>query len=133
MTQERKEYHQGETTSERYHLLRRIGIGNSGETWLAEDPRLHRLVAVKTLPPHSLHDHDYATRFGREAHAIATLNHPHILPIHDYGELARSEGQCVSYLVMPYIEGGSLAELLTQRRSSPERSAHIGGFPGISA
>jgi serine/threonine protein kinase len=125
MTQEREELHQRAVRDEtlgRYHLLRRIGHGNTGETWLAEDPRLHRQVAVKMLPPRNQHDHEYATRFEREARAIATLNHPHILPIHDYGERLRADGQVVSYLVMPYIEGGSLDTLLKQRSLSQEEA-----------
>jgi serine/threonine protein kinase len=123
--QEREELHQAQLTGEtlgRYYLLRCIGRGNTGETWLAEDPRLHRQVAIKMLPPRNQHDHEYAARFEREARAIATLNHPHILPIHDYGERLQADGQVVSYLVMPYIDGGSLDTLLSQRGVSQEEA-----------
>lgn len=121
--QERERLHQEQLAGEmpgRYHLIRCIGRGNTGETWLAQDPRLHRQVAIKMLPPRHQHDQAYATRFEREARAIATLNHPHILPIHDYGELPRANGQVVSYLVMPYIDGGSVETLLGQRSISQE-------------
>jgi serine/threonine protein kinase len=84
-----------------------------GEVWLAEDPRLHRQVAIKTLPAHNQDDHEYSRRFEREAQAAAALNHPHILPVHSYGEQPRSDGQIVMYIVMPYISGGSLAERIT--------------------
>ena len=97
----------------RYHLLRCIGRGGMGEVWLAEDPRLHRQVAIKTLPAHNQNDHEYSLRFEREARAAAALNHPHILPVHSYGEQPRSDGQIVTYIVMPYIAGGSLAERIT--------------------
>jgi serine/threonine protein kinase len=97
----------------RYHLLRCIGRGGMGEVWLAEDPLLRRQVAIKTLPAHNQDDHEYSRRFEREAQAAAALNHPHILPVHSYGEQPRSDGQIVTYIVMPYIAGGSLAERIT--------------------
>lgn len=94
----------------RYRLLRRIGRGGMGDVWLAEDPRLHRQVAIKTLPSHNQQDREYLLRFEREAQAAAALNHPHILPVHDYGEQLQENGQVITYIVMPYISGGSLAE-----------------------
>ncbi len=93
----------------RYQLLERIGRGGMGEVWLSEDPRLRRKVAIKTLPPHSRYDTEFSSRFKLEAQATAALNHPHILPIHDYGEELLPNGKFVNYIVMPYIEGGSLA------------------------
>ena len=96
----------------RYQLLQRIGRGGMGEVWLSEDPRLRRRVAIKTLPPHNRHDAEYSSRFEREAQATAALNHPHILPIHDYGEELLPNGKIVNYIVMPYVEGGSLASYI---------------------
>lgn len=96
----------------RYQLLERIGRGGMGEVWLSEDPRLRRKVAIKTLPPHSRHDAEYSSRFEREAQATAALNHPHILPIHDYGKELLPNGKIVNYIVMPYVEGGSLASYI---------------------
>ncbi|QBD83208.1 hypothetical protein EPA93_47510 [Ktedonosporobacter rubrisoli] len=97
----------------RYHLLRRIGKGGMGDVWLGEDPRLHRQVAIKTLPSRNQQDREFSLRFEREAQAAAALNHPHILPVHDYGEQVFPNGQLVTYIVMPYIAGGSLAERIT--------------------
>lgn len=94
----------------RYQLLRRIGKGGMGDVWLGDDPRLHRQVAIKILPTHNQQDREYTLRFEREARAAAALNHPHILPIHDYGEQPLPNGQVITYLVMPYISGGSLAD-----------------------
>ena len=94
----------------RYRLLQRIGRGGMGDVWLAEDPRLHRQVAIKTLPSHNQDDQEYLLRFEREARAAAALNHPHILPVHDYGDQQQADGQSITYLVMPYIAGGSLAD-----------------------
>src|SRR6266581_4538018 len=92
----------------RYLLLRRIGKGGMGEVWLGEDPRLHRQVAIKTLPLRNQSDREFLQRFEREARAAAALNHPHILPVHDYGEQTLSNGQALTYIVMPYVSGGTL-------------------------
>src|SRR6266567_8679583 len=108
---------EGETTQRtvartlgRYQVIKRIGRGGMGDVWLCDDPRLHRQVAIKTLPAHSLQDREYSQRFEREAQAAAALGHPHILPIYDYGEQPTPNGQVVTYIVMPYIAGGSLAD-----------------------
>ncbi len=97
----------------RYRLLRKIGSGGMGEVWLGEDPRLHRQVAIKTLPLRSQRDQEFLQRFEREARAAAALNHPHILPVHDYGEQAVPNGQSITYIVMPYVSGGTLAGHMT--------------------
>src|SRR5579885_2094881 len=102
-----------EITLGRYRLLQRIGRGGMGEVWLGEDPRLHRQVAIKTLPLHSQGDREYLQRFEREAQAAAALNHPHILPVHDYGEQVLRNGQAITYIVMPYLPGGSLEERIS--------------------
>src|SRR5579884_3062369 len=96
----------------RYQLLRRIGRGGMGEVWLGDDPRLRRQVAIKTLPPQNQNDKEFASRFEREAQAAATLNHPHILPVHDYGEEHLPNGRIINYIVMPYLANGSLADYL---------------------
>lgn len=83
-----------------------------GEVWLCEDPNLHRKVAIKTLPSHDPGDELYSERFRREAQAAAALNHPHILPIHDYGEERLPNGKILNYIVMPYIAEGSLADYI---------------------
>jgi eukaryotic-like serine/threonine-protein kinase len=98
----------------RYRLQRRIGKGGMGEVWLADDPRLHRQVAIKTLPFHTQGDSEFLQRFEGEARAAAALNHPHILPVHDYGEQPLAEGQAITYIVMPYVEGGTLADRVKQ-------------------
>ena len=94
----------------RYRLLRRIGKGGMGEVWLGEDPRLRRQVAIKTLPLLEQSNAEFSRRFEQEARAAAALNHPHILPVHDYGEQVVGNGQVVTYIVMAYVQGGSLAE-----------------------
>ncbi|MDQ2715532.1 MAG: serine/threonine protein kinase [Chloroflexota bacterium] len=109
----------------RYHLVRRIGRGGMGEVWLAEDPSLHRQVAIKTLPVQDREDQQAALRFTREARSIAALHHLHILPVHDYGKQEQSGGQEIIYIVMPYIAGGSLAQRIAASGSNmiPQREA----------
>jgi serine/threonine protein kinase len=116
-----------QNTLGRYCLLQRIGQGGMGEVWLAEDPRLHRQVAIKTLPVHNQGDQEFLQRFEREARAAAALNHPHILPVHDFGEQPLVGGQSITYLVMPFVQGGSLADrirwLMNNRASMSQQEA----------
>jgi serine/threonine protein kinase len=102
----------------RYQLIRRIGRGGMSEVWLAEDPQLNRQVAIKTLPPHNQNDHEFSLRFEREAQAAAALNHPHILHVHDYGRQQLINGMVVTYIVMPYIAGGSLEDKIARYASA---------------
>lgn len=102
--------HSGSETLGRYTILQRLGRGGMGDVWLGEDPRLHRQVAIKTLPVRKAQDRDYIERFEREAQSAAALNHPHILPVHDYGRQALPDESVIPYIVMPYIRGGSLAD-----------------------
>src|SRR5205807_8852816 len=102
----------------RYQLLRKIGKGGMGEVWLGEDPRLHRQVAIKTLPLQSQGDHEFLQRFEREARAAAALNHPHILPVHDYGQQLLPNGQALTYIVMPYVAGGTLANRIAMLKAN---------------
>lgn len=94
----------------RYRLIKQIGSGGMGDVWLGEDPRLHRHVAIKTLPVQKQQKDEFVLRFEREARAAAALNHPHILPIHDFGKQLLSDGRAIAYIVMPYITGGTLAD-----------------------
>ena len=108
----------------RYHLLQRIGQGGMGEVWLGEDPRLHRQVAIKTLPLHNQGDREFLQRFEREARAAAALNYPHILSVHDYGQQALANGQTITYFVMPYISGGSLEDRIAMWKKSHTYMPH---------
>jgi serine/threonine protein kinase len=90
-----------------YRLMERIGRGGMATVYKAYQPSLDRYVAVKVLPTYLAQDPDFAARFRREARAIARLNHPHILPVHDFGQ----EGE-LSYIVMRYVEGGTLKKML---------------------
>src|SRR5215472_7281959 len=95
----------------RYRLIRMLGRGGMGEVWLADDTQLRRQVAVKLLPSVVVNDQGYLRDFEREARAAAALEHPHILPVHDFGEHQIGE-TVITYIIMPYIAGGSLRERL---------------------
>src|SRR5262249_46618506 len=94
----------------RYQLLAKLGKGGMGEVWLARDTRLERAVAVKLLPPPAVGDPDAVARFRREARALAQLSHPGIVQAHDSEEVAGRH-----FLVMEYVEGRSLADLLREK------------------
>jgi eukaryotic-like serine/threonine-protein kinase len=96
----------GRRLGERYTLERPLGRGGMAAVWLATDDRLDRLVAVKVLSDTLITDEQYLTRFRREAHTAASLQHPNLVTVYDYDAGERP------YLVMEYIEGGDLAERL---------------------
>jgi serine/threonine protein kinase/WD40 repeat protein len=96
----------------RYRLLRLLGRGGMGEVWLGEDTQLHRQIAVKLLPAVHATDQRYLQDFAYEARAAAALEHPHILPVHDFGEQQLANGTTLTYLILPYITGGSLRDRL---------------------
>ncbi len=96
----------------RYRLLRLLGRGGMGEVWLAEDSQLKRQVALKILPSVRASDTAYRADFEREARAAAALEHPNILPVHDFGEQTIEQDMIVTYLVTPFISGGSLRDRL---------------------
>jgi hypothetical protein len=87
-----------------YEILAQIGEGGMGEVYKARDTRLDRIVAIKVLPPHLALNAEMRDRFQREAHAIASLQHPNICVLYDIGE---QDG--LHYLVMEYLEGETLA------------------------
>jgi serine/threonine protein kinase len=96
----------------RYRLLQLLGRGGMGEVWLGEDTQLRRQIAVKMLPIAHMSDVTYLQDFEREARAAAALEHPNILPVHDFGKQQIAEDRVITYLIMPYIHGGSLRDRL---------------------
>ena len=89
----------------RYRLDELLGQGGMAEVWRATDERLNRVVAVKVILATHARDGHFRERFQKEAQLVASLDHPNILPVYDYGD---EEG--VPYLVMPYLEGGTLRD-----------------------
>lgn len=95
------------STLGRYELRRRVALGGMSEVYLGYDRHVRRRVAVKVLYGS---DEPFLRRFEREALAVGTLSHDHILPLFDFGEQ-----HPWYYLVMPYVEGGTLRDYLLQR------------------
>jgi ligand-binding sensor domain-containing protein/tRNA A-37 threonylcarbamoyl transferase component Bud32 len=93
-----------------YRVVEQIGQGGMATIYKAYQPAMDRYVAVKILPSHFTQDASFTARFTQEARTLARLEHPHILPVHDYGE---QEG--IAYLVMRYINAGTLKDLIAQR------------------
>ena len=100
----------------RYQMMRLIGRGGMSEVWLATDTQLRRQVALKILPPVLASEETYLRDFAYEARAAASLEHPHILGVHDFGEQQVGQGEVVPYLVMPYMPGGTLRERMEAAR-----------------
>jgi eukaryotic-like serine/threonine-protein kinase len=86
-----------------YTIVELIAVGGMGEVYRAEDERLGRHVAIKVLPSHRADDAPSLERFQREARAVASLSHPNILSIFDYGE-----ERGVRYAVTEMLEGETL-------------------------
>jgi eukaryotic-like serine/threonine-protein kinase len=117
-----------------YRLVRRIGSGGMGEVYLAEDTRINRQVAIKVVRteteayPDPVTAQETVRLFQREMRAITTLDHPHILPLFDFGE-EKDGNMILTYMVMPYRQEGSLADWLQQRgtaqRLTPNEVFHF--------
>jgi len=117
-----------------YRLLRLIGSGGMGEVYLAEDTRINRQLAIKVVRmeatpyPDANATKEMARLFQREMRAITMLDHPHILPLIDFGE-ENVNKIILTYMVMPFRQEGSLADWLQQRSSaellSPQVVAHF--------
>jgi eukaryotic-like serine/threonine-protein kinase len=109
----------------RYELDGIVGRGGMAEVFRARDIRLDRVVAVKTLREDLARDATFQARFRREAQSAASLNHPSIVAVYDTGE-DDSGPSHVPYIVMEYVDGRTLRELLRDdRRLLPERALEI--------
>ncbi|MGH8996032.1 MAG: serine/threonine-protein kinase, partial [Acidimicrobiales bacterium] len=110
----------GRVLGGRYRLVSPLGVGASAQVFLAEDVSLRRHVAIKLLQPALATDQGFLKRFRAEARSAAALNHPHIARVFDWGE--DDDGP---YLVLEYLSGGSLLDLLERgvRLSVPQATA----------
>ncbi len=103
-----------------YEILAPLGAGGMGEVYRARDSKLKREVAIKVLPESLAKDADALARFEREAHAVAALNHPNILSIHDFGN---ENG--VAYAAMELLEGETLRSRLDGGALPQRRAVEI--------
>lgn len=103
-----------------YRIVEKIGAGGMGEVYLAEDTKLKRKVALKFMPIHLASDDDMRARFTREAQAVAKLNHPNIVVVHEVSEFGDRP-----YFVMEHVEGQSLRDLMTDDDLSVNKTVEL--------
>lgn len=111
----------GETFG-KYEVSRLLGKGGMGEVYEAFDTDKRRAVALKVLPDEYADDHTFRERFLRESHAAAILQEPHVIPIHDWGEIDHT-----LYIDMRLVRGETLHDILARRALTPERAVEIIG------
>jgi serine/threonine protein kinase len=111
----------GQVLANRYRLTEHIAGGGMGDVWRGTDEVLDRTVAVKILLPALLAEPGFATRFRDEARTMATISHPGVVNVYDYGT-----DSGVTYLVMEYVEGDPLSRTLTRvGRLTPARTMSL--------
>ena len=103
-----------------FEILEYLGRGGMGVVYKARQKSLNRLVAIKLLAPEREHDARFADRFAREAELLAKLSHPHIVTIHDFGETSG-----LYFLVMEFVDGVSLRDLLREGKLEPKQALAI--------
>lgn len=108
-----------------FTILEEIGRGGMATVYSAMQKSMGRKIAVKVLPQHFMHNPDFLERFEREVEVISSLEHPHILPIYDYGE---DDG--VPFIAMRYLGGGSMAQMV--RRGIPELDELVKPFHQVA-
>lgn len=109
---------EGKIFQDRYRLLERIGSGGMADVYRAEDTVLSRTVAVKVLYRSLAEDPDFVERFRREARSAASLSHPNIVAIYDWGA-----EESTYFIVMEFLEGKTLKDRLRREGALPQREA----------
>ena len=112
-----------------YEIQAPIGAGGMGEIYRARDTRLGRDVAIKVLPAEVVEDAEALGRFEREARAVAAINHPNILSLHDVGRdrLGSGPGDFeITYAVLEFLEGETLRQRLKEGPLPPRRALEFG-------
>jgi beta-lactam-binding protein with PASTA domain len=114
-------FDKGQVIAGRYRVLRRLGVGGMADVYLAEDGTLGRQVAVKVLLKRYSGDAQFVERFRREAQAAASISHPNIVNIYDWGPVDGTY-----YIVMEYVEGETLKDRIRREgRCSPGEAVRV--------
>ena len=116
----------------RYRIGARVARGGMASVYEATDTRLDRTVAVKVMHPGLGDDQEFAERFVREARAAARLNHPHVVGVYDQGD-DTSDGQDTVFLVMEYVPGHTLRDVIRKEAPMPPTRALALLEPVVSA
>ncbi|MGD9563281.1 MAG: protein kinase [Pyrinomonadaceae bacterium] len=108
----------GRTLDEKYQIERELGRGGMGTVYLATHLGTERPVAIKVISPQYMKRPEFVERFRREARAAGRLRHPNVVNVTDFGFAATDEGR-VAYLVMEYLDGCTLGEILEEEKNLP--------------
>ena len=101
----------GQVLDEKYQLERLLGRGGMGAVYLATHLGTERYVALKLITPQFMRNEEFVARFKREARAAGRLRHPNVVDVTDFG-FAHAGGEAVAYLVMEYLDGCTLGDIL---------------------
>jgi serine/threonine protein kinase len=112
------EHYVGQTLDDKYRLERLLGQGGMGAVYLATHLGTDRYVAVKLIAPQFMRNSEFVERFKREARAAGRLRHPNVVDVTDFG-FARSGNESVAYLVMEYLDGCTLSDVLAEEDRLP--------------
>ncbi len=108
----------GQTLDDKYHIERELGRGGMGTVYLATHLGTERSVAVKVIAPQFMERPEFVERFRREAKAAGRLRHPNVVDVTDFG-FAETQAGRVAYLVMEYLDGCTLGEILDEEKNLP--------------
>src|SRR5687768_6122042 len=108
----------GQTLDDKYQIERELGRGGMGTVYLATHLGTERPVAVKVISPQFMRRPEFVERFRREARAAGRLRHPNVVDVTDFGFTETQEGR-VAYLVMEYLDGCTLGEILEEEKNLP--------------
>ncbi|NOT47465.1 MAG: protein kinase, partial [Acidobacteria bacterium] len=108
----------GKTLDEKYQIERELGRGGMGTVYLATHLGTERPVAIKVIAPQFMKRPEFVERFRREARAAGRLRHPNVVDVTDFGFAQTDQGQ-VAYLVMEYLDGCTLGEILEEEKNLP--------------
>src|SRR5437879_1142856 len=112
------EHYVGQTLDDKYRLERLLGQGGMGAVYLATHLGTDRYVALKLIAPQFMRNPEFVERFKREARAAGRLRHPNVVDVTDFG-FARAGSESVAYLVMEYLDGCTLSDVLAEESRLP--------------
>ena len=112
------EHHVGQVLDDKYRLEHLLGQGGMGAVYLATHLGTERYVALKLISPQFMRNNEFVERFKREARAAGRLRHPNVVDVTDFGFARLKEGQ-VAYLVMEYLDGCTLGDVLAEETRLP--------------
>src|SRR4026209_1462855 len=112
------EHYVGHVLDEKYRLERLLGQGGMGAVYLATHLGTGRYVALKLITPQFMANEEFVERFKREARAAGRLRHPNVVDVTDFGFATVDHGR-VAYLVMEYLDGCTLGDVLAEEKTLP--------------